>query len=218
MNIEVGYGAGTQSVQIAERNLMGILAANSVPVDFTGAEEVQRALREPIDSPRLRDIVQPGEAVAIITSDITRPMPTSEVLPYVLEELQAAGVVDEAITLVFGLGSHRQHTLEEQRRLAGEEVYSRIRCIDSSADELVSMGVTAAGTPVDVCATVARADRRICLGNIEYHYFAGYSGGMKAIMPGVSTAAAIANNHSLMTDPRACAGNLDSNPVRVDIE
>ena len=80
------------------------------------------------------------------------------------------------------------------------------------------MGVTDAGTPVDITRVVAQADRRICLGNIEYHYFAGYSGGAKAIMPGVSTREAIQSNHSMMVRPEACAGNLDSNPLRQDLE
>jgi len=78
--------------------------------------------------------------------------------------------------------------------------------------------VTQRGTPVDIVRCVAEADRRICLGNIEYHYFAGYSGGAKAIMPGVSTRAAIQSNHSRMVEEAACAGKLAGNPVREDIE
>lgn len=80
------------------------------------------------------------------------------------------------------------------------------------------MGTTTMGTPVDIFTPVAKADRRICLGNIEYHYFAGYSGGAKAIMPGVSTRAAIQSNHSAMVKAEARAGAMDDNPVRQDIE
>ena len=80
------------------------------------------------------------------------------------------------------------------------------------------MGVTANGTPVDITRVVAEADRRIALGNIEFHYFAGYSGGYKAVMPGVSTPAAIQSNHKLMIRPESCAGRLEGNPVREDIE
>jgi nickel-dependent lactate racemase len=85
-------------------------------------------------------------------------------------------------------------------------------------EDCIHLGVTSAGTPVDITRSVAQADRRICLGNIEYHYFAGYSGGAKAIMPGVSTRAAIQSNHSMMVLEEACAGNLDTNPLRKDIE
>ena len=80
------------------------------------------------------------------------------------------------------------------------------------------MGVTSAGTPVDITRVVAEADFRICTGNIEFHYFAGYSGGAKAIMPGVSTHEAIQCNHRMMVEENACAGNLDTNPIRKDIE
>jgi nickel-dependent lactate racemase len=90
--------------------------------------------------------------------------------------------------------------------------------MDSDPDDCVRMGVTSSGTPVDVFRPVAHADRRICLGNIEFHYFAGYSGGAKAIMPGVSTRDAIQNNHSAMVRQEAAAGRIDGNPVREDIE
>ena len=185
---------------------------------MTGEAEVRRALEAPIGSPRLRELVHPGETVAIVTSDITRPMPTYKVMPALLDELYAAGVRREDITLVFALGSHRRHTPQEQQKLAGERAWNEIRCVDSDPDDCVHLGTTKAGTPVDITRAVAQADRRICLGNIEYHYFAGYSGGAKAIMPGVSTRSAIQANHSMMVRPEACAGALETNPLRMDIE
>ena len=86
--------------------------------------------------------------------------------------------------IVFALGSHRSHTPAEQEALVGKEIFERYRCVDSDQTDVVRLGITTQGTPVDVSRIVAEADRRICLGNIEYHYFAGYSGGAKAIMPG----------------------------------
>lgn len=218
MKIEVGYDNTVQTCEIAGKNLMGIMKANDVVYDLVGTEEVERALADPIESARLGRIVKPGEKVAIVSSDITRPIPTWEVLPPVLDELYAAGVAKEDVSLVLALGSHRKHTEDEKKRLAGARAYGEIRVIDSLDEEMVSFGKTKAGTPIDINKTVAEADRRILLGNVEYHYFAGYSGGVKAIMPGVSTPDAIACNHSLMVDPLACAGNLETNPVRIDIE
>ena len=186
---------------------------NEVSYGLKGAAEVRRALRSPTGSPRLGQIVKPGEKIVLITSDVTRPMPSAVVLPAVLEELCEAGVKEEQITVVFALGSHRRHTEEEKKRLAGEEVYSRVRCVDSDPLDCVCMGKTAQGTPVEITRVVAEADRRICLGNIEYHYFAGYSGGAK-----VSTRAAIQANHRMMVNPSACAGNISTNPLRNDIE
>jgi len=218
MKLEFGFGAGIQTVDVPDGNLMGILRAGEVDPPASEQEELLRALRHPIGSPRLGEIVKPGEKIAVITSDITRPMPTYKVMPLLLEELYAAGIRREDITLVFALGSHRKHTPEEQKKLAGEQAWSEIACVDSDPADCVRLGVTAHGTPVDITRAVAEADRRICLGNIEFHYFAGYSGGAKAIMPGVSTREAIQQNHRLMVRPEACAGALDTNPLRMDIE
>ena len=218
MELEIGFGSGTQKLTVPDEYVMDVLHANSVETGLTGQEEVRRALAAPIGTPRLREIVKPGEKIAVITSDITRPMPTYKVMPAILEELSAAGVRDEDVTLVFALGSHRPMTEEERRKLAGPETFERIRCINGDPSDCVRMGFTSRGTPVDIVRTVAEADRRICLGNVEYHYFAGYSGGAKAIMPGVSTREAIQANHRMMTEETACVGNLDTNPLRQDLE
>ena len=218
MDLKFGFGTGYQEVTVPAGSLLGELHGNSVEVERTGEDAVRYALENPIGAPKLREIVKKGEKIAIVTSDITRPMPTYKVMPALLDELYAAGVEKEDITLVFALGSHRKHSPEEQKKLAGERAFNEIRCVDSDVTDCVHLGVTSTGTPVDITRVVAEADRRICLGNIEYHYFAGYSGGAKAIMPGVSTRAAIQANHSKMVDPACCAGALETNPLRMDIE
>ena len=218
MEAVLKIGTRSERVQVPDDRLQGILMPNEVVVTLTGEAEVRRALQEPIGAPQLRELVHPNEKIVIITSDITRPMPTWKVMPALLDELYAAGIKKENITLVFALGSHRRHTEEEQRHLAGDRAWNEITCVDGDTADCVHIGVTSRGTPVDIVRTVAEADRRICLGNIEYHYFAGYSGGAKAIMPGCSTRAAIQSNHSMMVRAEAAAGNLKTNPVRRDIE
>lgn len=218
MRLEIGFGTKSQIVDIPDRSIIGILEPNKVEVDRTGEEAVRYALEHPIGTSCLGSIVKPGEKTVIITSDITRPMPTYLVLPSLLDEMYTAGVQREDITLVFALGSHRSHTPEEMKKLAGERAYNEILCIDGDPHDFIRMGTTKLGTPVDVTRIVAEANRRICLGNIEYHYFAGYSGGAKAIMPGVSTRDTIQSNHSRMVMPGAYAGKLEKNPVREDLE
>ena len=218
MELEFGYGAGVQTVQVPEKNLMGILTANEMQHERRGEAAVRYALAHPIGAEPLRKLAKPGQKIAIIASDVSRPVPSYELLPAILEELTAAGCRDEDITVGFALGSHRHHTPQEQERLAGSGVFHRVRCVDSDPDDCIHMGDTKSGTPVDVTRVVAEADFRICTGNIEFHYFAGYSGGVKAIMPGVSTPAAIQSNHRMMVSELACAGNLDTNPLRQDIE
>lgn len=219
MTLEFGYDKTVQTVSVPEENLLGVLEPNELPLPEKSEEAlVREALARPIGAPALRSIVKPGEKIVIVSSDISRPMPTWKVMPALLDELYAAGVRREDITLVFARGVHRAHTDEERRHLAGDRAYAEIACVDSDRDDFVTVGTTKRGTPVEIMRKVAEADRRICLGNIEFHYFAGYSGGAKAIMPGVSTRNAIRYNHSHMVEPGSHAGKLEGNPVREDIE
>lgn len=218
MLLEFGYGSGTQNVCVPDRNLQAVLVSNEMHHLRTGVDAVRYALANPVGTPRLEQLVRPGQRIAIVTSDISRPMPSFVVLPEVLDALYAGGVSPSDITVVFALGSHRPHTEMEMRKLVGDRCFEEVRCVDSDPNDCVHLGTTSRGTPVDITRVVADADFRICLGNIEFHYFAGYSGGAKAMMPGVSTPAAIQCNHRMMVSPDACAGKLQGNPIREDIE
>jgi len=182
-------------------------------------DEVNRALDHPIGSRRLKEIIKKNEKVVIITSDITRPMPSKLVLPLVIERLLSSGIKADNIEIILALGSHRAHTSKEKKYIVGEKIYnSQIKITDSDMNNCERLGMCNNGTPVDIFKPVIEADRVICLGNIDYHYFAGYSGGIKAIMPGVSSWEAIQANHSNMVKKEAYAGNLKTNPVRLDID
>ena len=218
MKLEFGYGTTVQTVEVPEKNLLCTLMANPMEHAHRGQDAVRYALENPIGSLPLHQLAKKGQKIAIITSDISRPLPSFDVLPGVLDELEKGGVSLSDVTVVFALGSHRKHTVEEMIRLVGEDCFRRVRCVDSDPEDCIRMGVTKAGTPVDITRAVAEADFKICLGNIEFHYFAGYSGGAKAIMPGVSTPDAIQANHKMMVLDSACAGNLENNPLRMDIE
>ena len=218
MKLEIGFGTTPHVVNIPDANIAGILTPNDIPIPVKGAQLVRESLRRPIGARRIAEIVKPGEKVVIITSDVTRPVPSYKIIPLIFEELWQANINPQDVAVVFGLGCHRKQTPEEIKKIVGDEVYQKVCCIDGDANDVVRMGMTKMGTPVDITRIVAEADRRIGVANIEYHYFAGYSGGAKAIMPGVSTRDAIQNNHSGMVLPEARAGRLDGNPVREDIE
>ena len=218
MELQYGFGRETRVFSVPDKNLLCEVTQNPVEADATGSDAIRLALADPIGTKRLRDMVRPDQKIVIVTSDITRPCPSGLIIPEILEELHAGGADNSQITVVFALGSHRRHTEAEKKQLLGESVYGKIACADSGTEGFVHMGTTAAGTPVDIDCTVASADLRICVGNIEFHYFAGYSGGAKAIMPGVSTRDAIQQNHSRMVLEEAKAGNLLGNPLRQDIE
>jgi nickel-dependent lactate racemase len=220
MKILFKFAREAAEVDIPDRNLIADLHPAKEPGAGPADEAalVEAALAGPIGTPRLSGIVRRGEKVIVVTSDITRPMPSYRVLPGVIAELLRGGVEEKDITVVLGLGSHRPHTDAERGKLVGADLAGRIRVVDSDPDDTILCGTTKRGTPVRVDRTVAGADRRVLLGNIEYHYFAGYSGGMKAIMPGVSTREAIRHNHGFMLEPGAAAGRLEGNPVREDID
>jgi len=217
--IDLKYGKNIISFNIDDKNYCDTINPNKIEIDLVDEEEIRRALENPISSKRLKDIVEKNEKIVIITSDITRPLPSYKILPLVIAELRAGGIREEDITIVLALGSHRKHTEAEKENLVGSAVYnSKVAVIDSDMNKCVNLGICKNGTLVDIFEPVVHADKRICLGNIEYHYFAGYSGGSKAIMPGVSSWRAIQANHANMTKAGAYAGNLESNPVRQDID
>lgn len=218
MKLDIGYGTGTQALEIDEKNLQTVLYANKMDNKAAEDEMIEYAMAHPIGTDKLKRIAVGKKRVVIITSDITRPMPSYKVMPRLLAELQEAGVALENITVVFALGSHRAHTEAEHRKLVGDETYDKVRCIDSSQCQCIHMGETKEGTPVDIAEVVANADLKICVGNIEYHFFAGYSGGAKAIMPGVSNRQAIRMNHRKLISSMSGPGILEGNPVREDLE
>ncbi len=218
MILEFGIGKETQKVDVKDELVLDVLTASEYEANEDEETLVKKALAEPVASPALSGIVKPGQKIVIVSSDITRPMPTWKVMPSLLDELYKAGASPKDITLMLALGSHRPHTEEERRHLAGERAFSEITVVDSDPDDTVHLGCTKAGTPCDFDRRAADADVRIALGNVEYHYFAGYSGGAKAMMPGVSTRSAIQMNHRMMVRDEACAGRLEGNPIREDIE
>ena len=217
-HIALAYGQREVSVDVPAANLLGVFYPK--PVQQTADEDrlIRQALDQPIGTPPLRRIVHPGQKIAIITSDLTRPTPSERLLPPIIAELEAAGIPDEDVFIVMGLGLHRAMTDTEIEAAVTAEIKQRFRVINHDALDTVQLGVTARGTPVEIFRPVVEADVRICLGNIEFHYFAGYSGGAKAILPGCASRAAVTANHSWMTRPAASAGLIDGNPVRLDLE
>jgi nickel-dependent lactate racemase len=141
-------------------------------------------------------------------------------IPPILNELNSAGIKDEDITVIFACGSHRAVKPEEMKDLVGEEVVNRVKMVshDYKAKGLVYLGKTKTyGTEVYINKTFAEADIKILTGDVGLHYYAGYGGGRKSILPGISGAATIQHNHAMLLDPKARTGNLDGNPVHEDM-
>src|SRR5437867_6129406 len=176
------------------------------------------ALESPVGSPRLAELTGAGQRIVIVTSDITRPCPTADLLPPLIAELSLAGVRDSDMKVVFGRGFHPGHSPEQREHMVGPGMFRRLSCVDSDGLDIVFLGTTSRGTPVEVFTPVVEADLRICLGLVELHYFAGYSGGAKAISAGTASSRTITANHSMMTLSAATAGAIQGNPLREDLE
>lgn len=216
--ITLKYGTSELKVEVPSAKLLGVLVPSEPELPPSETDEIERALDNPTGTPRLEEMVEPWMKVVIMASDITRPSPTSKLLPPLLRRLEKAGVKDSQITVVFGMGIHRAHTEEEKKILVGEDVFARIKCVDSIEGDFVYIGTSSRGTPVEVARPVAECDFLIATGNVEYHYFAGYSGGAKAVIPGACSRRTVEANHSMQLMPGAEAGSYDQNPVRQDIE
>ena len=214
------YGEKSFTLTLAEKNLLGLIKADPVIVDSSPEELVNNAL----DACRqLLAAVKPASNVVIVTSDITRYTGSEIYLPLLVERLSAAGVADDKITIVVALGIHRKQTAAEHRKIIGS-LHGRIRIVDHECDDpgkLVTVGVTSSGIEVTLNRTVARADHLILTGTIGFHYFAGFGGGRKSILPGVAGRLACMASHFSVLNPGegsgknclAAAGNLENNPV-----
>ena len=221
VKLAIPYGDGELSFALPQANLLGVVrppeGTQAAPSAADEQAEIARALAEPLGTPCLSELAATATSAVVVISDITRPCPSYKFLPALLAEL--AALPRQNITILFALGGHRKHTQEEQERLVGPEVVaSGVRLLDLDAAECVPVGTTSRGTRLEVFKTYLDADLRVCTGNIEYHYFAGFSGGAKAVVPGMCSYAAIRDNHAMMLEPSARSGVLQGNPVRDDID
>jgi nickel-dependent lactate racemase len=162
--------------------------------------------------------VKPGDTVVVVHTDITRATPNDRILPVLLAELEAAGVKRSDITLLNGLGTHRPQTEAELRAMLGEQIVSQYRCLQHDCQDnenLVPLGRTSRGHPVRINRRYLEADVRILTGFIEPHFFAGFSGGPKAVLPSLAGKESVFTNHGLFMigHPNAAWGVTVGNPI-----
>ncbi len=175
------------------------------------------AVRAPIGARPLREIVAGGKKIAVLVPDITRPFPSRRILPWLFKELAPARPADW--TIIIGTGSHRPNSPAELRTMLGAEIVARYRIVNHQAHDLTTMqpvGRREDGGTVYLNREYAAADRRIILGFIEPHFMAGFSGGYKAVMPGVADIDSIMAFHraAVIGDPRSTWGALEDNPTQ----
>lgn len=218
-NYTYKYGKGTVSFSLDPDQIVDELFIKDYPVLPDAAAAIREAIRNPIGSKPLREIVKPGETVAFLVNDTTRVANSHVFMPVLLDELNAVGIPDQDMRIVFALGTHRAMTDSEMIGEVGSEVAKRVQLYNSDAkdqSQFQFFGTTSYGTPVYLHKKAVEADHIICTGSVVHHFFAGYGGGRKALLPGVAYYETIRKNHSLMLDPGATIGRLEGNPIYHD--
>ena len=213
------YGRAKMTFELPSEQILTEVHIQDFPKIENLETAVLEAIRQPIGSKPLREIVKPGQTVAFICNDPTRVANTHLFLPILVKELNDNGIPDQAMRIVFALGTHRLMSHDEMVEAVGADLASRLTMYNSDCQDSAQFdyfGETSFGTPVYLNKYITEVDHVICTGSIVHHFFSGFGGGRKAVLPGVAAYETIRKNHSLMLDPNAILGKLDGNPVYED--
>lgn len=222
-NIKLPYGKEFLEVEIPDERLNAILESdiNKYKPELSEVDLVREALENPIGTPKLRDMAKGKDKVVIIASDHTRPVPSKIIMPLMLEEIRK-GNPDADITILISTGCHRATTKEELIEKFGPEIVANEKihvhdCDDESM--LVNIGVLPSGGLLIINRLAVEADLLVAEGFIEPHFFAGFSGGRKSVLPGIASRATVMYNHNaeFIDNEKARTGMLDGNPIHRDM-
>jgi len=223
VKIELPYGQRHLTLEIPEERLEAVLEAGS-PVLTKGESEqarVEKALAHPIGSPTLRELSQNKNKIVIISSDHTRPVPSKITMPLLLREIRS-GNPEAEVTILVATGFHRGTTLSELRERYGEEIVNTVNIVvhDSSYEAgLTKIAKLPSGGDLILNKLAVEADLLVAEGFIEPHFFAGFSGGRKSVLPGIASRATIMANHcsAFIAHPNCRTGVLEGNPIQKDM-
>lgn len=222
VQIDIPYGKGTMPLRLPPERLAGVLTpAHGAPPTQTPEQIVRAALQGPIGSPRLRALAQGKQRVLVITSDHTRPVPSHITLPPMLAEIRAGNSQAEIIILV-ATGMHRPTTEAELRHKLGDAVVDGETIVVHRAEQdadMVTLGTLPSGGALRLNKLIAWSQLTVADGFIEPHFFAGFSGGRKSILPGVAARETVLYNHNarFIASPAAVQGSLADNPIHRDM-
>ena len=221
--ISLPYGHAAIELHVEEEHLEELVETRmgELEPDPSERELVLRALERPVGSPRLRELARGRDRIVLVTSDHTRAVPSRITLPLELAEIRA-GNPDADVTILVATGLHRPTTPEEQRRMFGDEIvdHERIVCNDAfDPTQFVDLGTLPSGASFKVNRLACECDLLLCEGFIEPHFFAGFSGGRKSILPGICAEETVKENHSYqaIASPYALTGVLERNPIHEDM-
>jgi nickel-dependent lactate racemase len=217
MKVSLAYGRSHIDIELPDDRTTVIEPSHMNPVPDEWAAVIA-ALDNPESAPELKTQITPATKIVIVHTDITRATPNDRLIPWILAYLESAGATRENITLLNGLGTHRPNTKAELEAMLTPDVVANYRCLNhepENDDAHVQLGVTKTGVPALINRHLVEADVRIITGFIEPHFFAGFSGGPKGIMPGVAALKTVMSNHGAenIGDRRSTFGITDGNPI-----
>jgi len=209
-------------VDCPDENLISIVTPSEIRAASNEKGEVKRSLNEPIGKERLSDLAAGKESILLIVSDYTRAVPNEKIIPPIIDELEKAGCKREDIAALVANGLHKPISKNELAQFYGSDLFGEIEFVNHDAEDenqLIKLGKTSFKTEVSVNRLIVESDLVIATGLIEPHFFAGYSGGRKSILPGVSGIESICQNHSfrMINHPLARSGVLNGNPIHEDM-
>lgn len=221
--IPIPYYTSTLNLHVDEENLKAVLTAKMHGFHAEKSQEqlVLDALEHPVGSPRLRELAKDKQKIVIVTSDHTRAVPSKITLPLLLKEIRS-GNPQADITILIATGLHRPTTEEEQRRMFGDEIVGHEKIAINNAfdpEQFVELCTLPSGAVFQVNKLAAQCDLLVTEGFVEPHFFAGFSGGRKSILPGVCSERTVNENHSYkaVSHPRSNSGMLKDNPIHADM-
>lgn len=219
MHLQLPYGKQTVPLDVPDERLLDVVLPKEIIQPERPEFLIADALQKPLGSDPLSKLAGAGDTVAIVVDDYTRPCPTQQLLPPVLEELRRAHVNDSDVLILIASGTHKPPSLDQIREIAGEKIARTYQFTsnDIMNGEYVTVGTTKRGNEIEILRDYVEADVKILIGDIEYHYFAGYGGTRKSILPGVSSNNTIQRNHKLLFNERAQAGILKDNPIHLEM-
>lgn len=217
MQVTVGYGKDTRDLELAPERLIGVYLPNAV-AKIDQAAAIEEALAHPLGAASFADFIAGPDRIVVIVNDGTRPTPTARILARIYPQLR-----DKDLLVIVATGCHRAPTEEEWDFILGPQIHAeltasgRLHSHDARRDPMLDLGTSSNGTPMLLNEIVATARKVLVIGSVEPHYFAGYTGGRKAFLPGTAAFGTIEANHKLALDPRAQALTLAGNPVHEDM-
>jgi len=220
--MKLKYGNKSVKLPLPNKNILKILNSKEQEVLLNPEDKLSDLLKNPMGSLSLKKLIQQKGAkkILIIVNDITRPTPYKMILPPLLDELKKIGIKKENIAFIIATGIHRSNSSEEIKEIFGKDMFLNYKFINHNCDNpnLKYIGKLRSGNELWINPMISSSDFTITTGVIVPHYFAGFSGGRKSILPGISGRRTIEGNHSNMVHPNARSGNLKDNPVHKEMQ